>query len=319
MPARHQAPQAPSQAAAAHDAFTRLLARQPPDTEALWHEVQAFVNQHGGLLLLDDTILDKPYARKIELVTRHWSGKHRAVVSGINLLTLLWTDGVGALPCDCRVYDKPLPEGKTKNEHFQAMLKTAKARGLAPVMVCFDSWYSGLDNLKLVRELGWHFFTRLKHNRQVNPDGTGNVAVATLDIPVEGLLVHLKGFGFVRVFRTVAPHSEADGAATTERAQFWATSCLQVSAAQRDEQERQVFAIENYHRGLKQCCGVERAQVRGARAQKRHISLALRAFVRLEVNRLRTGHSWYAAKTAIVREAVRAYLTQPTIQLTSTA
>ena len=312
-------PQAPSQAAAAHDAFTRLLARQPPDTEALWHEVQAFVNQHGGLLLLDDTTLDKPYARKIELVTRHWSGKHRAVVSGINLLTLLWTDGVGALPCDCRVYDKPLPEGKTKNEHFQNMLKTAKARGLAPAMVCFDSWYSGLDNLKLVRELGWHFFTRLKHNRQVNPDGTGNVAVATLAIPVEGLLVHLKGFGFVRVFRTVAPHSEADGAATTERAQFWATSCLQVSAAQRDEQERQVFAIENYHRGLKQCCGVERAQVRGARAQKRPITLALRAFVRLEVNRLRTGHSWYAAKTAIVREAVRAYLTQPTSQLTSTA
>jgi transposase-like protein len=37
------------------------------------------------------------------------------------------------------------------------------------------------------------------------------VAVSTLDIPVEGLCVHLKGFGFVRVFRTVAPHSEAVG------------------------------------------------------------------------------------------------------------
>ena len=215
---------------------------------------------------------------------------------------------MGVLPCDCRVYDKPLPEGKTKNEHFRNLLKTAKARGLAPAMVCFDSWYSGLDNLKLVRELGWHFFTRLKHNRQVNPDGTGNVAIATLDIPVEGLLVHLKGFGIVRVFRTVAPHGEADGAATTERAQFWATSCLEMSAAQRDERERQVFAIENYHRGLKQCCGVERAQVRGAGAQKRHITLAVRAFVRLEVNRLRTGQSWYSAKTAIVREVVRAYL-----------
>jgi len=305
--------QAPSQAAAAHDAFTRLLARRPPDTEALWHEVQAFVNQHGGLLLLDDTTLDKPYARKIELVTRHWSGKHRAVVSGINLLTLLWTDGAGALPCDCRVYDKPLPEGKTKNEHFQNMLKTAKARGLVPAMVCFDSWYSGLDNLKLVRELGWHFFTRLKHNRQVNPDGGANVAVDTLDIPVEGLCVHLKGFGFVRVFRTVAPHGDA------QRTQFWATSCLSMSASERDERERQVFAIENYHRGLKQCCGVERAQVRSAAAQKRHITLAVRAFVRLEVHRLRTGHSWYAAKTSIVREAIRTYLAQPTIQLASTA
>ena len=26
----------------AHDAFTRLLQRQPPDTEALWREAQAF-------------------------------------------------------------------------------------------------------------------------------------------------------------------------------------------------------------------------------------------------------------------------------------
>jgi hypothetical protein len=316
QPRNKQCPQA---AAPAHDAFTRLLARRPPDTEALWHEVQAFVDLHGGMLLLDDTTLDKPYARKIELVTRHWSGKHRAVVSGINLLTLLWTDGVGALPCDCRVYDKPLPEGKTKNEHFQNMLKTTKARDLTPALVGFDSWYSGLDNLKLVRDLGWHFFTRLKHNRQVNPDASGNVAVDTLAIPVEGLLVHLKGFGFVRVFRTVAPQGQADGATTRERAQFWATSCLEMSASERDERERQVFAIENYHRGLKQCCGVERAQVRSVRAQKRHITLALRAFVRLEVNRLRTGHSWYAAKTTIVREAVRTYLAQPTIQLTSTA
>jgi hypothetical protein len=27
----------------------------------------------------------------MELVTRHWPGKHHAVVRGINLLTLRWT------------------------------------------------------------------------------------------------------------------------------------------------------------------------------------------------------------------------------------
>src|SRR5205823_2453710 len=30
----------------------------------------------------DDSTLDKPYARKIELVGWHWSGKHRDVVRG---------------------------------------------------------------------------------------------------------------------------------------------------------------------------------------------------------------------------------------------
>lgn len=46
-----------------------------------------------GVLVLDDTTLDKPYARYMGLVTRHWSGKHHAVVHGINLLTLLWSNG----------------------------------------------------------------------------------------------------------------------------------------------------------------------------------------------------------------------------------
>ena len=41
----------------------------------------------------------------------------------------------------------------------------------------------------------------------------------------------------------------------------------------------QCRGIESYHRGLKQCCGVERAQVRAARAQRNHIGMAIRAFL----------------------------------------
>ena|GEM_PF-3065932 len=60
-----------------------------------------------GLLVLDDTTLDKPYAQKMDLVTYHWSGKHPRVVQGIALLTLLWTEGKALIPWDFRVYDKP--------------------------------------------------------------------------------------------------------------------------------------------------------------------------------------------------------------------
>ena len=92
----------------AHDAFTRLLSRKPPDTEALWEEVRGLIGPDEGVLVLDDTTLDKPYASKMELVTYHWSGKHQRVVKGISLITLLWTDGQALIPCDFRVYDKPL-------------------------------------------------------------------------------------------------------------------------------------------------------------------------------------------------------------------
>jgi hypothetical protein len=66
--------------------------------------------------------------------------------------------------------------------------------------------------------------------------------------------------------------------------------------------------IEEYHRGLQLCCGVERAQVRRARVQRNHIGLALRACLRLEHYCYTTGISWFTTKVDIVREAVRAYL-----------
>ena len=136
------------------------------------------------------------------------------------------------------------------------------------------------------------------------------MAVEDIDIPNYGRTVHLKGFGFIQVFRTVAPDGDAE---------HWATDDLKMEDGERRELVRQVFAIENYHRQLKQCCGVERAQVRSAQAQKCHIVLSLRAFVRLEAHRLQTGISGYAAKANLIREAIRLYLQKPTIQLEPTA
>jgi putative transposase len=142
----------------AHDAYSRLLTRQPPDTKALWEEVKPFVSKQTGVLVLDDSTLDKPYARAMDLRVYHWSGKHKRSVPGINLITLLWTDGGAKLPIDCRVYDKPTT-GLGKNHSFQEMLKTAQERGFTPSCVCFDSWYSGLANLKLIRSFEWRWLT----------------------------------------------------------------------------------------------------------------------------------------------------------------
>ena len=112
----------------------------------------------------------------------------------------------------------------------------------------------------LIASFGWHFLTRLKGNRLVNPDGSGNVPISEVEIPAEGRVVHLRDFGFV-----------------------------------------------------------EKAQVWKALAILRHLLLALRAFLRLEVYRLRAGVNWYEAKLAIVREAIRAYLASPAHVLNPTA
>src|SRR5512134_2063075 len=151
----------------AHVAYTRLLQRLPPDSEALWAEVQACIDLLKGLVVIDDTTLDKPYASQMALVSRHWSGKHQEVVQGINLISLVWTDGDAALPCDYRLYNQA-SDGLSKNDHFRRLLQHAQARSFDPALVAFDSWYSSLENLKWVRDFGWDWLTRLKSNRQVN-------------------------------------------------------------------------------------------------------------------------------------------------------
>lgn len=67
----------------AHDAFTRLLHRLEPDPATLWQEAATQVERGSGVLVIDDSTLDKPYAKQMELVSRHWSGNHHAVVKGI--------------------------------------------------------------------------------------------------------------------------------------------------------------------------------------------------------------------------------------------
>ena len=293
----------------AHDAFTRLLHRLEPDSAALWAEAEPLVRRDGGILVLDDSTLDKPYARHIDLVTRHWSGKHRQVVRGINLLTLLWTDGEGLIPVDYRLYDKAR-DGLTKNDHFRALLLIAQQRGFAPACVVFDSWYASLANLKLVRRCGWHWLTQLKSNRLVNPDGTGTRPLAECSISATGTRVHLQGYGFIRAFRIVSPDGDTE---------HWATGDEAMDELTRLKYAEWAWGIEEYHRGLKQECGVERAQVRAGRAQRNHIGCAIRAFLRFEQHRLVTGVSWWEAKTGIIREAVRAYLAAPRYTLTATA
>ena len=297
--------------APAHDSYTRLLNRVEPDPQTLWDEVRPLVDRSAGILVLDDTVLDKPHAKYTGLVAPFWSGRHKRIVRGINLVSLVWTDGDRVYPTDYRLVNPATRPKQTKNDLFAELVRQAHARGFRPPCVCFDSWYSGKDNLKVVRELGWTFLTPVRCNRRVNPDKTGNRPIEQCAIASTGTVVHLEGFGLVKAFRI---------ATTDGGTEHWITNDLEMDEVQRRVLAERAWGIEEYHRGLKQCTGVERCQVRMSRAQRVHIGCAIRAFVRLEWYRFTTGISWFEAKLRIVRDAVRAYLTQPTIELpTATA
>jgi hypothetical protein len=120
----------------AHDAANRFLNRDAFSGRDLFEEARSMLDLEGGLLSVDDTVLDKPSSQegKAELVGYFWSGKQGRAVKGRCLVTLLYTDpkGVG-LPVKFRVVDKA--EGKTKNELFREMVEEVLGWRLRPAVV----------------------------------------------------------------------------------------------------------------------------------------------------------------------------------------
>ena len=154
----------------------------------------------------------------------------------------------------------------------------------------------------------------LPHPSPVQPEGepdrTGNRPIEQCDIAATGTVVHLEGFGLVKAFRIVTTNGDTE---------HWITNDLSMDEGTRLAYAERAWGIEEYHRGLKQHCGVDKSQVRYTRAVRNHIGCAMGVFVRLEWHRFTTGVSWFAAKFRIVRDAVRAYLAKPTLESPKTA
>jgi hypothetical protein len=218
------------------------------------------------LLIVDDTVLSKYRSKKIQLVHHQYSGNEHDVIAGIGLVNLLWYDlsKKESVPVDYRIYAKD-SDGKTKNTHFCEMLSLAKKRGINPEAVVMDSWYSSLDNLKSIRDHGWAWVTGLRKNRKVNRNET----LENLEFLDEGLRVHLRGYGWVSVFKFVAKNGRID---------YIATNMHDATRNKVEQIMKARWAIEVYHRELKQTCGIERCQARTGRAQRNHIFLAIAAW-----------------------------------------
>ena len=279
--------------AVSHDSVSRWLKSQRFPPKDVWNEVQDMIDFNTPCLLLaDDSVLDKRHSRKIETVNWQYSGNSHDVIAGIGLVNMVWCarDSEDYLPVDFRVYDKT-SDGKTKNQHFMEMLRVAKSRGFSPDAVVMDSWYSSLDNLKCIRSLEWNFVCGLRSNRLVNR----GQRIDSVDIPDCGLRVHLRGFGWVYVFRFA--HNE-------RRTDYIVTNMENPARDEIKTIMKTRWRIETYHRELKQTCAIERCQSRSGRAQRNHICLAILAWIERYKKRICQHLSFYGQVWENVKPAI---------------
>jgi len=259
---------APESMALSHDSISRWLSSAKVQPKDLWEIAGKEIEGKSGILVFDDVVINKSRSNKMELVNWQYSGSDKGVVKGIGVVNALWqTSKDDYTPVDYQIWNPP-DDGKTKNDHFREMLSTAKSRGLEPEMVVADSWYSSLKNLKSVRSYGWDWVMGLKSNRLVNKP---HVQLRELDMPSEGLEVHLKGYGWIKVFRFEAQNGRTD---------YIGTSRLDMTVEQVKAYFERRWSIEVMHRELKQTCGFGRCQANAGRAGRNHIGLSFIALVR---------------------------------------
>jgi Transposase DDE domain len=266
-----------------HDSVNRFLLREKYTPKDLFDEVKDQLILVGGIASVDDSVIDKPYSdpNKAELIDYFWSGKHKRIVKGINLITLYYTDIAGnSYPVNFRIYDKQ--DGQTKNDYFRAMVKEVQSWGLKPDWVTGDSWYSSIENLKFLRNEKVSFLFGIADNRLVSVERGSYVQVKTLTIPEAGMMVYLKEFGLVKVFgqhfKNEVRHYISYRPVESELRQLNHQDFLRIHDSH--------WQIESFHRVIKQVCNIERFQVRTQSAIRTHFFCALQAFCRLQTMRV---------------------------------
>jgi hypothetical protein len=292
-----------------HDSVNRFLERERYEPKDLFDEEKEKIELKGGTVSVDDSVLDKPYseAQKVAFIDYFWSGKHKQVVKGLNLITLFYKDIKGiCVPVNYRIVDKS--SGKTKNDYFREMLLEVICWGLQPSCVTGDSWYSSLGNLKFIRQQGFNFMFGIESNRLISIERGQYIQVQTLeDWPEDGKTVYLKEYGMVKVFRQIYKkvyHYYMMGVAKLE-------NLAGIKQTDFERKHEDHWNIERFHRAIKQVCNIERFQVRRENPIKNHIFCALKAFVRLEFMRLHKIIShWYEIKRDLFIGAIRHFVVE---------
>ena len=299
-----------------HDSVNRFLLRERYEPKDLFSIIEKIINLVGGILSVDDTVIEKIYSdpKNAELISYFWSGKAHKTIIGLNLITLYYSDINGnSVPINYRIYDKK--EGKTKNDYFREMVSEIINWGVKPRMVTGDSWYSGVENLKFLKNQKLGFLFGIEKNRTVSNEPHKYCQVGTLDIPEEGLRTHLKEFGFIKLFRKDFKKEDSRHyilyLPDEEKIQDITRSTF---VTIHDTH----WGIETFHRAIKQVCGICRFMVRDTCAIKTHIFCSLQAFVKLEFMRSENIISnWYEVQrnlfTSVVREHIFANLRKDVI------
>ena len=310
--------------AVSHDRIQRFLARRDFTSADLWRLVKPHVRaieQDDAVLIVDDSIADKPYTDENDIIAWHYDHSVGHSVKGINFLSALYHAPSPdiSLPVGFRVVAKTEHyvdnDGKpkrrspiSKNAHYQALIRQAAANRVRFRYVLNDVWFTSAENMMFVRhEIERHFIMPVKSNRKVAlsaDDKQHGRYVSVASLPLEAgvvRIVYLEGVDFPLALCKQVFANE-DGSVGI---QYLVSSDPQLQATEMTTIYRTRWKVEPYHKSLKQNASLEKSPTRTVRTQTNHLFAAMCAYIKLELLQTKHRLNHFALKAKLQFRALR--------------
>jgi len=305
-----------------HDKITRFLASPPRTSADLWKIVKPFVRQiqhDDGVLIVDDSIAEKPSTDENDIICWHYDHAHDRVVKGINFVSCIYHAQGISLPIGFALIAKTeqyldAKTGKpkrrspiTKNEYYQTLLRQAAQNQVPFRYVLNDVWYSSADNMRFVKHtLKKDFIMPLKANRKVARSLDDKLQGRFVRVDELGLEPHtrlelyVEGVDFP-VFLLKQVFTNADGSTGV---QYLVTSDATLTEDDISTIYEKRWHVEPYHKSLKQNAALEKSPTHSVRTQTNHLFAVLCAFIKLEMLKVSKTLNHFALKAKLYGRAL---------------
>jgi hypothetical protein len=259
-----------------HDNLSRIL----KDPKFSWQTLlrtlalRIFGKLSDGWLIIDDTVIDKSFARSIENLSWIYCSKKQRSVLGLNLVLLCWSNGTITIPLAFKVWKK---EGK-KSKFDLALELLSYARNvlqIRPKYITFDSWYASKKILKRLRKYRWIYYSQLKRNRIFNG-------------------VQVSQYGKTRYWTAIGTiFGDYKVLVVKHGGKYFVTNNLKCSKGELLATYKTRWVIETLFRVLHNKLGLGQCQSRSLQCQSAHISLCLMSLLILERAKIDSGKTHY--------------------------
>jgi hypothetical protein len=304
-----------------HDALNRLLRTVPLSTRALMAGIVVLVAGLSralgtpGYLVVDDVVLEKPFAQRLPWAAWTYSFAQQRTVYGCHIVLLSWTSdpqGTWRIPVAFRLWrpKRTCRPGRyqKKTELVVVMLREVVAAGCPAAYLVGDTAYTGGCVSKAAGRLGLGWVGTLsprttvvyRGKRQAARDLAGRLKLKwrpTLGVRAVALQVYAPALGQVRLVVLRNEHGNCE---------YLVTNALATDLTTLVERQRSRWRIETIFRDTNQLAGLAACQCWVDQALVQHVALVFLTFVVLQLARRDPQETVGAVKARWQGEVLRA-------------